>query len=279
MKMTLPKFGGAWTQQKLTILQAYLDKYTTALKNRPFTLIYVDGFAGAGSYAELSDDYAEFHEFRKGSTRIALEINDKPFDRLVFIEKDAVAAESLLMLTNEYRGRHIEVVRGDANVKVPEFCRSMGDFDRAVVFLDPYATEVSWSTVEAIAASQKIDCWILFPLMAVTRMMPTDKEPDEAEARHLDRIFGGDHWQQSYQDSPQRSLWDDEPRRERALGSRQIADRYRERLRTIFYRIAPSSRILTNSNNVPLFELFFAASNKTGSSIAIQIADHIMKRL
>ena len=279
MKMTFPRFGGEWTQQKLMILRAYLDAYTTALKKQHFTLIYVDGFAGAGSYTELSDDYAEFHEFRQGSTRIALEIDDKPFDRLIFIEKETDAAESLLMLTNEYCGRQIEVVQGDANVKVPEFCRSMGDFDRAVVFLDPYATEVSWSTVETIAASNKIDCWILFPLMAVTRMMPTDKEPDEAEASQLNRIFGGDYWRQNYQNSPQLSLLDDEPRRERALGSRQIADRYRERLRTVFYRIAPTSRILTNSKNVPLFELFFAAGNPRGAPIAIQIADHIMKHL
>ena len=51
----------------------------------------------------------------------------------------------------------------------------------------------------SIAASQKIDCWILFPLMAVNRMMPTDKEPDEATADQLDRIFGGrDYWRQRY---------------------------------------------------------------------------------
>ena len=46
--MTSPRFGGPWTEQKLGILRAYLDAYTTALKNQPFTLIYVDGFAGAG---------------------------------------------------------------------------------------------------------------------------------------------------------------------------------------------------------------------------------------
>ena len=83
----------------------------------------------------------------------------------------------------------------------------MSDFDRAVVFLDPYATEVSWMTVEEVAKTKKIDCWILFPLMAVARMMPTDKEPNEAWARRLDRIFGDrQHWQQSYHDSPQFSL-------------------------------------------------------------------------
>ena len=162
--MTSPRFGGPWTEQKLDILRAYLDAYTTALKNERFTLIYVDGFAGAGSYRESGADYDEFNEFRQGSTSIALEIEDKlNFDKLVFIEKDTDTAEGLLKLANEYQGRQIEVIRGDANDKLPRFCQNMSDFDRAVVFLDPYATEVAWTTVKTIAKTEKIDCWILFP--------------------------------------------------------------------------------------------------------------------
>ncbi len=275
--MTSPRFGGRWTAQKLRILQAYLEAYTTALKNKRFTLIYVDGFAGAGSYRESRADYDEFNEFRQGSTRIALEIDDKPFDRLIFIDKDTVAAEALLNLKSEHPGRHIEVLQGDANDKVPEFCRSMGSFDRAVAFLDPFATQLSWSTVQAIARTEKIDCWILFPLMAVVRMMPKDKEPDEALAEELDRIFGDrQHWQKTYQDSPQLSFFDNDQRRQRTEGNEQIADSYRERLRTVFHRVAPTRCTLTNSNNAPLFELFFAVSNPSGAGPAMRIANHIL---
>ena len=42
-------YGGPWTLEKLQILGAYLDAYTTALKNRPFRLVYIDAFAGTGS--------------------------------------------------------------------------------------------------------------------------------------------------------------------------------------------------------------------------------------
>lgn len=277
--MTSPRFGGPWTEQKLDILRAYLDAYTTALKNRSFTLIYVDGFAGAGSYRESGADYEEFDEFRQGSARIALGIVDKPFDRLVFIEKDTDASEALMQMAKEHPKRQIDVVQGDANLKVPQFCHNMADFDRAVVFLDPYATEVSWTTVGTIAGTQKIDCWILFPLMAVSRMMPTDREPDAALAEELDRVFGGrERWQATYQDSPQMSLWGDEPRRERG-SSRQIALSYRRRLESVFYGVAPTSRTLKNSKGSPLFELFFAAGNPRGSRIAIDIAGHILEKL
>ena len=276
--MTSPRFGGPWTQEKLDILRQYLDAYTTALKSQPFNLIYVDGFAGTGSYSESRDDYAEFQEFRQGSARIALEIDNKPFDRVVFIEEDAGAATSLLQLTNEYPGRDIHVIHGDANVKVPEFCHGMGDFDRSVVFLDPYATEVSWPTIEAIAATKKIDCLILFPRMAIARMMPNEKEPDEATSKQLDRVFGGrEHWQESYQDSPQYSLFKGESTRERESGA-QITNRYRKRLKGVFHCVASASRTLTNSKNAPLFELFFAAGNPKGAPIAVRMADYILTK-
>lgn len=276
--MAVPRFGGRWTEQKLEILARYLDAYTTVLKRRRFTLYYVDGFAGAGSYDEPANEYAEFHELRRGSARIALEIGDKPFDKLIFIEKETSSAQAPLELANEYRGRRIEVVQGDANVEVPEFCRNMGCFDRAVVFLDPYATEVSWTTVEAIAKTKKIDCWILFPLMAVTRMMPTGKEPDESTSSHLTRILGGsEYWEDSYEPSRQMTFLDEGPRHERVWDSRKVAERYKERLGTVFHRVADKSRTLRNSRNSPLFELFFAVGNPTGAGPAIRIADYILR--
>ena len=38
------RFGGPWTEDKLDILEGYLDSYTTALKNQPFRLVYIDAF-------------------------------------------------------------------------------------------------------------------------------------------------------------------------------------------------------------------------------------------
>ena len=156
--MTAPRFGGSWTEQKLEILRRYLDAYTTALKNQSFQLTYVDAFAGAGAYSTPGDDYKEFNELRRGSTQLALEIDNKPFDRLIFIELAPERVESLRGLRDRHPDRGIFVVQGDANNEIPAFCNSMNWNDRAVVFLDPFKTEVSWTTVAAIAETKKIDC-------------------------------------------------------------------------------------------------------------------------
>ena len=97
--LTNTHFGGAWTTEKLEILKRYLDAYTTALKEQPFRLIYVDAFAGEGYWSSYSpyefEDYGDFDGVREGSSRIALGIQDRPFDHLVFIEKDPKRYESL----------------------------------------------------------------------------------------------------------------------------------------------------------------------------------------
>ena len=277
----MTQFGGQWTEEKLEILRRYLDAYTTALKNQGFRLTYVDAFAGEGNWrprSYASEDYEDFRDMRDGSPRIALDIQDKPFDRFVFIEKDAERYESLNRLREEFPDRDIEVHNDDANEAIPLFCNSLERYDRAVVFLDPFATAVSWDTVAMLSYTEKADCWILFPLSAIARMMPTDTEPTPALAAQLDRIFGGRrHWEDFYQPSPQLTLFDDEANQERASGSEQIASRYRARLDTVFARVAPTRRVFRNSRNSPMFDLFFAASNLRGAPIAVQIADHILK--
>ena len=276
----VPSFGGQWTSEKLEILRRYLDAYTTVMKDQSFTLIYVDGFAGAGAYVEAAQEYEEFQELREGSARIALSIDERPFDRLLFVEQDRKRVEDLRLLAGEHPGRLVDVVQGDANEEVQRFCREMDRFDRAVVFLDPFATQVSWETVEAIADTRKIDCWILFPLMAVTRLMPTDEEPSGLWADRLDRVFGGrEFWQGTYRDPLQPSLFGEARPRERETGSRQIANIYRNRLASAFHRVAPTRRTFRNSRNVEIFDLFFAVGNRSprAARIAIDIADHILK--
>ena len=278
-----PSFGGTWTDQKLEILGRYLDAYTTALKSQPFQLTYVDAFAGEGTYLANSDyvleDYEGLQEFRAGSPRIALEVQDKPFDRLVFVEKDPARCASLRLLEREFPNRNIGIRNEDANSALPAFCATLGNSERAVVFLDPFATQVSWSTVEELARTQKIDCWILFPLMAIARMMPTSREPPDSLALQLDRIFGGrNYWKELYSETPlQLSLLSSEPSQQRLRGSDRIAKGYRERLESVFAKVAPTPRTFRNSKNSPMFELFFCASNPIGARPAVRIADHILR--
>ena len=279
--------GGSWTQEKLNILRGYLDAYTTLMKEkpspeRPFRLIYVDAFAGGGLWSPKSGysdyDYRDAREFHKGSPIIALEVKDKPFDKLVFVEKNRSRSESLEQIRKDNPDRDIEIINEDANKAIPTLCNSLGNFDRAVVFLDPYATEVAWQTIEAIAQTEKIDCWILFPLMGVFRLLPRDNEPPPAWAIRLNRVFGDRlYWEELYNPTPQLSFFNEDPRLERAPATR-IAALFQKRLESVFARVAPTGRTLRNSKGAPMFKLFFAASNPAGAKPAVKIASYLLER-
>ena len=105
-------FGGPWTEEKLDILKKYLYAYTTALKNQPFRLIYIDAFAGTGEVELTSADEGK-KEFIEGSARIAVDVDDKPFDEYIFIEKDQDRCIQLNSLKGANQCKNIQMKVGE----------------------------------------------------------------------------------------------------------------------------------------------------------------------
>ena len=271
-------YGGQWTIEKLDILETYLDAYTSALKNQPFKLLYLDAFAGTG-YVEL--DRGEDVEFIRGSARRAINVKDKPFDELIFVEKDQGRCAELESLKNEPPRRNIRIENSDAN----DFLRGLQkDWHgwRGVLFLDPFATQIHWSTIEAVAGFNALDTWILFPTSAVARMLPKSKKPDDVERKWADRltsVFGNDSWRSLYQRSPQASLFG-ESDLERTEGVTGLLSIYKKNLRKLFEnRFLDQSRTLRNSRSVPLFEFIFCVGSPTGIGPAKRIARHILEKM
>ena len=287
-------FGGTWTEEKLKILAAYLNRYNIALKNQPFTRVYIDAFAGTGyrrkvqqkmARLDILDIFREIHnaetqEFLKGSAKLALEV-EPSFHEYVFVESDPAKVTELesLRIQHPDKAAAIEIVQNDANEYVQEYCKRMSELQRAVVFLDPFATQVAWATVEAIAKTHAMDTWILFPLMAVNRLLAQDHR--KACRGALDRIFGTPDWfERFYRKRSVNDIFGQSLEVVRkACDSRGISDFYLERLRGVFVDVAPHPRLLKNSRNAPLFLLFFAAGNEKGARIAVRIAKHLLEKL
>ena len=262
--MTQP-FGGPWTAEKLEILSAYLNAYTTALKSQFFDLVYLDAFAGNGWWQSKSTKIAV-----DGSARIALKVDNKPFDKVVLIEKDPAKFEVLRALPKEFPGRDIVIKNGDANDEVAVFCRNMQQNERAVVFLDPFATDVHWQTLQKLAQTRKVDCWILFARGTVARMMQRIGEPNSQFRSTLDLTFGGrEHWESLYSQSPHVNFWGEQIL-ERDSGSEAISNLFRTRLESIFAAVL-YKKGLPNSKNSTIFDLFFAVSNQRAVNLARKI--------
>jgi len=287
------KFGGDWTAEKLELVRKYLCAYTTALKNQPFKLVYIDAFAGTGycgkGVGEVSETTIipelaenETQAFLKGSARIALEVAPA-FHSFVFIDHDLSNCAELSSLGDEYPNlkNRITVVNADANTYLQELAKRdwIRQGERGVLFLDPYAMQVDWSTVQAVARTHAIDMWYLFPLAAVNRLLRRDAEIDDAWRRRLDRIFGTSDWETAfYQRRETQTLFETVESVEKIATFDGIKSFLLERLKAEFADVAPNPVILENSRCSPLFLLCFAAGNKKGAPIAVKMARDILRR-
>ncbi len=259
------QFGGDWTARKLHAVQRYLNAYTTALRRQPFTLLYVDAFAGT-----------PFHE-----TSPLAEIVEPPFDRYLFFEKHRVRCAQLEQLRADFPALadRIVIERREANDAIRTLCAGGWAGRRATMFLDPYGMQVEWATIEAIAATRAVDLWVLFPLgIAVNRLITRSGEIPPPWRHRLDLMLGSEEWYQAfYEIVPEPTLFGDDRARVVKASQEVIGGYFTRRLRGIFSGVADRPAILQNSRGMPLYLLCFAVGNPRGTETALRIANHILR--
>ncbi len=294
------RFGGQWTQEKLERIRKYLPAYTTIFhaneKARFLKTVYVDAFAGTGysiprsTAKEVPDSdlfpelrEAEVQGFLKGSAQIALETNP-PFDQYIFVEKEEKYAQELERLRVTYYNSElsIRVVQSDARSFLFDWCQKQDwNKTRAVIFLDPYSSEVDWATLNVVAKG-KVDLWLLWPIgQVINRLLTTQSLPIESWGNALTRAFGTDAWKDQFYAPPVQSqlgLFSDEndtlpERMVKIADFKQIEQFFIERLKTLFPFVAENPLYLYNSQNTPLYLLCFASHDPT----AVKIAQDILK--
>jgi three-Cys-motif partner protein len=210
-----------------------------------------------------------------------------PFDRYIFIDIDPKETQKLQQqLSTHFPNRNIEIVTQDANTYIQNWCSQMGAFDRAVVFLDPFGLQVEWKTIQAIAETGKIDCWLLIPLgVGLLRMLPRNKMVSEQNQQTLTRFFGTEEWKERfYQRTEALALpfGEDEFREDEyyRVDKSQVAQFIIERLRSVFPHegVIEEPLVLRHSKNNPIYLFAFAAGNRRGARTAVKIARDIIGR-
>jgi three-Cys-motif partner protein len=288
--MTEHSFGGPWTEIKLDTVVYYLECYTKALKAKNFDLWYVDGFAGTGDRTATETRGGIFEGgpvsteivSRAGSARRALNVSPA-FDHFIFIDEKREHCEALHALRNEHSQKDVRIILGDANehlralVGMEAWRKKRAGNSRAVVFLDPYALQVDWATLESLAATQIVDVWYLFPLRDVTRQLAREYSGIGAKESKLTRVLGP-NWRDLYQPPVvrQASLIDEMESTELVRGRtiKQIEEWFQGELRRIFPFVSGALPLWTEPGR-QAFSLFLAVAND--SAPAVNLAKHFVK--
>lgn len=273
------------TGKKLHIVKLYLEMYQKTVGSQSWSRThYVDAFAGTGvvktakqkndNQTELFDPeiYEEARAVIEGSTKIALNI-DPHFDSYTFIElKKKKISELKERLSGHQYFDRIKFRRGDANSEVMAFCETLGKKDRAVVFLDPFGCQVEWNTVAAIAATEKIDLWYLFPSGGgIYRQISKDGSVHFTHEEAITRIVGTEEWKTEFiKRHESRDLFDDfKITLEKTVDPKSAAEFMKKRMSSVFKGKVGDFSIPLGKHAYPSFHLLFASGNPSKSAVAL----------
>lgn len=286
------KFGGTYTERKLEAVAAYLQAYITVMKKQRFRLNYVDAFAGSGASQPivgsgeiqlLDESIYDAKAIVEGSPIRALNV-EPPFDQYIFIDANVENVESLKSIVAKYPNRNSQVLDGDANERLMEFANRLSgeQFERAVVFLDPFGLSVRWETVARLAGTEKVDLWYLVPVHAMSRQISSDGT-FLSSAKKIDEIWGSDEWRAKAvrAKEPIEDLFGEiDQRFEKIARAVQFSEMFRDRLAEVFKGGVAKEYLPLGRGKLHEYSLMFACANPSppAAGAALRIVNHILGR-
>lgn len=119
--------------------------------------------------------------------------------------------------------------------------------------------------------------WLLFPAMAVNRMLPRNGVLPEQWVTKLNETFGSTDWRDIFYRKDDDLFGEEFVSKTPQIFS-NLSDYITKRLGTVFAGVHKKPLILRNSTGAPLFLLCFASGNPRGWRIAVDIAQNIIDK-
>ena len=284
------KFYHQDTEKKLLAVENYLKSFLSVMKNQNFETIYIDAFAGSGTLPinndiGFLDGSIDAGDFVLGSAARALALGQK-FTRYIFVEEQKSKIDELkaFVATNSGTIQNVDILTGDANDELMKLCPMLKKPNvRAVVFLDPFGNQVGWDLLHALAETQHVDLWYLFPsMLGVYRQIgnvAAKMEPNKEKS--LDRLFGPNDWRGAFiKRTTTKDLFGDHESESKVANVEDITRFKIQCLKTIFKGGVSDSWLPLGRNNSHWYSLLFAMANPSTKAVKAghAIANAILKK-
>lgn len=245
---------GEWAERKYKLVGGYCEIFTTGMRNKWKSLIYIDLFAGAG-YARIK----KTNKIIMSSALIALSVNYK-FNKYIFCEEDPVKMEALqLRVKRHFPEVNVEFVLGDSNVNVEKVVTLIskepsGGGCLSFCFMDPFSLNLKFQTIEKLSIVGKIDFLILLALL-----MDANRNfiyYIEENSKKIDFFLGDTNWRVPFKAN--------EIRPDEFI--KFLADKYDVNMKRLGY-VEPvdKHRVKIEDKNIPLYYLAFYSKNLRGN--------------
>jgi three-Cys-motif partner protein len=273
--MNLDKIG-IWSEIKLDIIKEYANAYTIILNKQSWCkgFVYIDAFAGAGQH--ISKNTGDIID---GSPYNALKVN-LSFTEYYFIDKLEERADIFQKMAKD--NPKIHAYHGDCNeILIEKIFPSLSydSYKRALCIIDPYGLDITWKSIKKAAELKTIDIFINFSIMDINRNVLSENLKD-ATQKNIERMnaFWGDESWKKLMYKEQGTLFGET----HSIKSEKyplLATEYRLKLQKAGYKYVPEPILMRNTNNGPLYYLFFASQNKAADDIVRDIFNKYRKYL
>jgi three-Cys-motif partner protein len=251
----LPEVG-PWAEQKHDHLRSYATIFSTGMRKKWRTRVYVDLFTGAGKAIIEGTSRVV-----PSSALIVLGVKF-PFDRYVFCEKDDGNLRALrARVMSTAPAADVRYVSGDCNARITDLLAELpspGTRDALTFcFVDPFGvSDLKFETIRRLAQERRIDFLTLVP----SHMDATRNEIRLTRANEpiLDDFLGNRDW---------RSRWgaaDREPAPP-SFGVFVVQEFGRSMEGLGYQKSTPKEAAPVDARNRPIYHLAFFSKNPRGS--------------
>lgn len=230
-----------WALDKYSLVSLYAELFSTGMKDKWPTRVYVDLCAGSG-FSQIEGTESLYW----GSPLLALGV-PYPFDKYVFCEKDVAYLSALqARVARLFPRAEVKFVEGDCNERLEEIVSHIPS-DRGVVtfcFVDPFDLSIKFSSARHLA-SGKMDFLFLLALH-----MDAGRNAAHYASQENKKI-------DEFLDLP---TWRDQWRKAEAKGiafPRFLAEQFSDRMASIGYLRMPFHLMkqIRSDGNCPLYHL------------------------
>lgn len=236
---------GSWAETKYRLVALYDRLFSTGMKAKWDTRVYIDLYAGAG-YARIRGTDRIIY----GSPLLALDVSD-PFDKYIFCEANAAFLQALEhRVARLFPRANAELIAGDCNDKIDEIYAAIPKSSRrhtvlSFCFVDPLDIGIKFSTVRKLA-SHRMDFLVLLALyMDANRNVAHYTSPTNPK---VDDFLDADSW---------RERWQAEQYKGTSF-PRFLAKEYARQMEALGYLHTPlykMKEVRSDERNLPLYHL------------------------
>jgi three-Cys-motif partner protein len=241
---------GSWAETKYRLVSLYDDLFSTGMKDKWRTRVYIDLYAGAGHCRVQGTSTV-----LKGSPVLALSVKH-PFDKYIFCEEDPELLRALRTRAERTApNADISYVLGDCDIEIDRICAeipqpSKGNTVLCLCFVDPFDFGINFGTL------CKLSFFFMDFLVLLAVGMDANRNYDryvEGESTKIDQALGNVDW---------RKRWEQLGRRKefRSFLASEFA-KSMEKLEYLLQTVPDMRLVRSTEKNLPLYYLALFSRN------------------